>query len=197
MSKDKISIMNGKRIVAAYSTAPFAEATDGYPDYTFFDREVTDQRGKRQTMHWCVRKGRLEIPWGTTFRNGECAANGSLYVSRRNVNEATFYGEGLPFVKERVAGAEVWYLYESEFTGEGFRGFSVYMRECLLPYIRRVAEERGVEGFRAAVETDEATECALMKMKGFAGKLEEHHLDFAEMIVHDVREKEVVKKEEE
>ena len=98
MSKDKISIMNGKRIVAAYSTAPFAEATDGYPDYTFFDREVTDQRGKRQTMHWCVRKGRIEIPWGTTFRNGECAANGSLYVSRRKVNEATFYGEGLPFV---------------------------------------------------------------------------------------------------
>jgi hypothetical protein len=47
------------------------------------------------------------------------------------------------------------------------------------------------------VETDEATECALMAMPGFKSKLEEHHLDFAEMIVHDVREKEIVRKEEE
>lgn len=185
MSKKKISVMNGKRFVAAYSKYPFEEAegrVDQYPDYVF----CGDGKGK-EGLYWCVRYGRIEIPWGITFRNGECSANGSLFVSRERVNEIPFYGEGLPFVKERVGDADVWYLYESEFTGDGFIGFSVYMRECLLPYIRLVAEEMGVEGFRDAVKT--ASDCAFMKKVGFRNKLEEHHLILKDVIVNDVREK--------
>ena len=196
MSKKTVSVMNGKRFIAAYSAAPFAEleskGASSYPDYAF-----CDSKKDRGVLHWCLRRGRIEIPWGITFHEGECSANGSLFVSRLNVDETSFYGEGLPFVKESVDGVDVWYLYECEFTGNGFSGFAVYMRECLLPYLRRVAEKTGVEGFRAAVETTQESECELMRLCGFAAKLSEHRLKFEQVIVHDVRCKNIQTKTEE
>ena len=77
--KKKVSVMNGKRFIAAYSPCPMKEAKDNsrYPDYTFHTVE---------NMNWCVRVGDIEIPWGFGSDRFGFYANGKILLSRKNVS---------------------------------------------------------------------------------------------------------------
>jgi hypothetical protein len=138
----RVSVINGKCFIAAYSTKPFAESKKQslYPDYSFYESDG---------LYWCVRVGNIEIPWGFgDDGNGYCA-NGSAIVSRRNVDASSIDGKGFPFTKE----GEIYYLYESEFTGNSFEGFSMYMRDALLVYIREIAGRFNAQEFPSALES--------------------------------------------
>ena len=71
-------VMCHDQFIAAYSKDPFFEEKEkmSFPDYVFYECGG---------LHWCVRVGEIEIPWG--FGNAQLGfgANGSLIVKRRNV----------------------------------------------------------------------------------------------------------------
>ena len=146
MKNKRVSVMRGKRFVAAYSAIPFVEAEQTgknervYPDYAFNELEG---------MYWAVRVGDIEVPWGFGKYDGMAfAANGNFLLSRKNVNAQAFYDKGLPFVKV----GDVDYLYECELFADGFKGFSVYLRGRLLPFLLKIAKNATSEEFAEAAE---------------------------------------------
>lgn len=153
--KKRISVMNGKRFIAAYSSKPFAESKkqNSYPNYYFYEADG---------LYYCIRIGEFEIGWGIGDNSRGYSANGSVIVSRRNVDASSLDGKGLPFVKE----GDISYLYESEFTGNSFEGYSVYLRDELLCIIRETADRSSPEDFPKALESalrEDPRVSALMK----------------------------------
>ena len=151
----RVSVINGKRFIAAYSTKPFAESKkqSAYPDYCFYEADG---------LYWCVRVGDIEIPWGFGDDGNGYSANGSIVASRRNVDASSFDGKGLPFTKD----GEISYLYESEFINNTFEGFSMYMRDKLLGCIREIANRVQARDFPLVLEAvlgDDPKVDALMK----------------------------------
>lgn len=170
--KKRIPVMCGKRFVAAFSESPFVEERDGarYPDYSFHTVEG---------MHWCVRIGDIEVPWG--FAPDEHAgigfsAFGVITVSRRNVSAVTFDGRGLPYVRR----GEIFYLFENEFEN-GFFGFSIYLRDRLLGSIKALAADKTADAFREALP-------ALDRLEAVRRTLDEHKLVFKEIRIQRVNQ---------
>ncbi|MBR4942743.1 MAG: hypothetical protein IKZ28_01820 [Clostridia bacterium] len=188
MSDKTVKLMNGKRFVAAYSRYPFEECMkkEGtifkklkwsdeteIPDYQCFYNEA-------DKTYWCVRVGEIEIPWGFGADvNGEYWANGLILVSRQNVGKEPFDGRGLPFTTE----GEVTYLYECELTDNGFKGFSIYMRERFLNAIKRMAKDLPQAEFEKAFSAE-----ALKKDKEVEEILSLHKLTLTKVILHGIGE---------
>lgn len=141
--KKKVSAFNGKNFIAAYSSVPFTEAKkpNAYPNYYFYEADG---------LYWCIRIGEFEIGWGIGDDGRGYSANGSVIASRRNVDASSIYDKGLPFVKE----GEISYLYESEFTGNTFEGYSIYLRDELLIPIREIAGKTSAQDFPKALEAE-------------------------------------------
>lgn len=141
--KKRVEILHkGISFIAAYSDLPFAEAkhANSYPDYSFFDKDG---------IHWCVRIGNIDIPWGIGDNGRGYAANGTITVSRLSVDSTNFNKKGLPYTRV----GDVYYLYESEFTGNGFVGFAPYLRDRLLPHIINVADSSPATSFQGELDT--------------------------------------------
>ncbi len=138
----RVSVINGKRFIAAYSTKPFVEAKkqNVFPDYCFYESD---------NLYWCLRVGDIEIPWGFGDDGRGYSANGSVIVSRRNVDASSLDGKGLPFIKE----GDISYLYESEFINNTFEGYSMYLRDKLLVHIREIAKRVSAEEFPNILES--------------------------------------------
>ena len=137
----KVSVMNGKPFVCAYSKRRFREAchTGIYPDHTFHSQG---------DMHWCVRVGDITVPWGFGDCGGGYSANGTVTLSRLNVDEASFCGRGLPFRKD----GEIFYLYESELTETGFEGFAPFIRDRIVPHLKILSHTVDERSFTQAVQ---------------------------------------------
>lgn len=139
--KKKVSVMNGKPFIAAYSDKRFKESKSrvAHPDHTFHDSDGA---------HWCVRVGDVKVPWGVGDQGKGYSANGTLTVSRLNVDEASFTGRGLPFVKE----GDVFYLYEMiEGQDDEMIGFVPYIRDEVLKFFTGIASNTDADGFAEAV----------------------------------------------
>ncbi len=161
--KRAVTVMNGRGFVAAYSEHPFAEARARHPDYTFHEQDGT---------HWCIRVGDLQIPWGFCTEDG-LFANGVATVSRMNVNEASFTGRGLPYVRE----GEIFYLYESYFNeSDELKGFAPFLRERLAEIMREIAAESGEEGLRQGLK-------AMGEREDVRRLLREHRLELRSILV--------------
>ena len=156
--KKPITVMRGKKFVAAYSEYPFVEAKSGadYPDFSFHESGG---------LYWCVRVGDIDIPWGIGGDDIGFKANGFVKVSRRNVSAVTFDGRGFEY--KRVG--DVFYLYESELGDDGFFGFSPFMQRFLIRAIKGIAKQSTDESFRANVER-------ISEVPEIAALLEEHKL---------------------
>ena len=100
-------------------------------------------------IHWCVRIGNIDIPWGIGDNGRGYAANGTITVSRLSVDSTNFNKKGLPYTRV----GDVYYLYESEFTGNGFVGFAPYLRDRLLPHIINVADSSPATSFQGELDT--------------------------------------------
>lgn len=139
--KKRVSVFNGKSFIMAYSPVPFAESKkkEIYPSYSFYEADG---------LYWCVRVGEFEVGWG--FGGSGYSANGSVILSRRNVDASSIDGKGLPFIK----AGEISYLYESEFINNSFEGYSVYLRDELLPSIRGIAERVSEKDFPNVLESE-------------------------------------------
>lgn len=133
--KKAVSVMNAKKFFVAYSEYPFLEEKNGYPDYEF--QTVAN-------LHYCVRVGDLNVPWGFGSYDGiGYAANGEIHFARKNVGVQTFHGKNLPY--EKVG--DVFYLPECEFYGEKYHGYTIYLRDHIIPIIKKIAKERDADGF--------------------------------------------------
>ena len=161
--------MNSKRFIAAYSEHPFSESKKqaSYPDYYFYYADG---------LHWCVRVGEIEIPWGVRNQKSGYSANGSIFVSRRNVDASLFDGKGFPFKKI----GKISYLYESEFTSGGFEGFADYIREKLIGCIYDLSDNVGPDEFKIAME-------GLKDNPNVKSTLKEHMIEFKSVSISDLR----------
>ena len=140
--KNTADIVFDPPFVAAYSELAFTEAKNSakYPDYSFHSVGG---------MNWCVRVGEITVPWGFSARDAGFSSNGVFVVSRANVSAATFDQKGFSYVKK----GEVYYLYENEMDdGGSFYGFSVYMRNLLLPELKKFAKEHSGDYFARNID---------------------------------------------
>lgn len=141
--KKRVKVLHrGIRFIAAYSDLPFDEAkhANAYPDYSFFDKDG---------LHWCVRIGNIEIPWGIGDNGRGYAANGTVTASRLSVDSTAFNKKGLPYTRV----GDVYYLYENEFIGNGFEGFAPYMSARLLAHIINIADNSPATSFPGELDT--------------------------------------------
>ena len=160
--------MNGKRFVAAYSEKAFVEAKNSarYSDYTFHELGG---------MNWCVRVGDIDVPFGFGDEGGGYSAYGTVTVSRKNVSAASFDGKGLPYVKE----GDIFYLYESEYNGDVYEGFSTFMRDKLTAHVTRIAATSSAEEFEAEVNK-------LGEIPAVRELLDEHKLKIKSVTVENI-----------
>ena len=160
--------MNGKPFVAAYSPLPFSEDKGQYPDYAFHSVEG---------MNWCVRVGSIIVPWGFSKRDVGFSANGVFVLTRANVSAATLDTKGFRYVKE----GDVFYLYESEIDENGeFYGFSVTIKEALMPSFKQLARQGGLDSFVSRA-------CGFTNSKEADDILSPHYMKLAEVRVDHIQ----------
>ncbi|MBO5363458.1 MAG: hypothetical protein J6A46_03940 [Clostridia bacterium] len=185
---EPVKVMNGKPFVAAYSNRPFEEGMSAQgvlfktlkwddqttiPDYQCYYDENTSK-------YWCVRVGDIDVPWGFGADENGYWANGLLSFSRKNMSEETFDGKGLPF--ERVG--DVYYLYECELGDGGFYGFSVYIRDKMLDFLKQLAWRTSKEEFRKMIENNGVQ--TLMRIPKVRAFLNEHQLKLKGVVLHGI-----------
>ena len=139
----KHAVFQAKKFIVAYSSKPFCEAKkrDIYPNYSFFESDG---------LYWCVRVGELEVPWGigASSTGGRFSANGTIVVSRQNVDASSFDGKDLMFTK----CGDIYYLYESELVNGRFEGYVIYLRDAFLATIGRIANNSEAKTFPDILE---------------------------------------------
>ncbi|MBE6633757.1 MAG: hypothetical protein E7620_05390 [Ruminococcaceae bacterium] len=164
-TKRAVRVLKGTPFLAAYSEHPFEERRVDAPDYTFHEHEGT---------YWCVRVGNIEIPWGFGTDSG-IAANGTVTVSRMNLNYASFTGKGLPYVCEN----EVFYLYEAVQDSDGrLHGFVPMMRDRLNAILREIANGKDVEELRASLKVLADREDVRALLQEHRLQLKDVHIDY-------------------
>lgn len=167
-TKEPVRVMSGMPFIAAYSEHPFEESLRNakYPDYEFCEVDG---------LHWCVRVGDIQIPWGFGVASTEkYCANGYIVVSRMNVNAEPFHGKGLPYVQS----GKIFYLYGGELIDNELKGFFVFARTRLLPYIVEVAKQTEPKSLQDRLKED------LDKIPEVAQFLQEHRLVLKNVIVN-------------
>ena len=103
-----VRISGQQGFIAAYSDFPFAESSPP-PGYSFYCENG---------VYWCVKAGRIEVPWGFSARDCGFSANGFLVLERARVSALTLEKTGFRFTEEDGA----FYLYETVADDNGKQG---------------------------------------------------------------------------
>ena len=173
---EPVRVMCGLPFIAAYSEHPFTESLNhaAYPDYEFCEMDG---------LHWCVRVGEMQIPWGFGVdATKRYCANGYLVLSRQNVNAEPFHGKGLPYVRR----GKIFYLYECELIDDSLRGFFVFVRSRLLPYVVAIAKKTDPERLQDELKT-------LPMISEVMQFLNVHHLTMKNVVVKNYEIKKEIK----